>query len=305
MIADVDQDGQTISADELPHLSVEENIRIYGGDIMYEEQRKDKTYRWDMTDDFKQDIRAMWDICRGDARLWNTQIGVLEAADRLAGSTDNLTVSVPKSDLEEAMKKNGGKPVFVRGLLSALRGQGLLTQYECGDDTFSVTYKNLQVKYCLTVAGQALEMKMYLAALETTEKDGATKTYNDVMNGVYIDWDGEIHAEPTGNDTENEIDVLMMHGMVPVFVSCKNGFVDPTELYKLNTVATRFGGKYAKKVLVATSLDDSAFSESIRQRAKDMGIRLVEGRSQNGRYKELVDMNDQEINQVIRSLWLN
>ena len=96
-------------------------------------------------------------------------------------------------------------------------------------------------------------MKVFLAALEAQENDG-TKTYNDVMNGVYIDWDGDISTDQNGYDTENEIDVIMMHGMVPVFVSCKNGYVDKDELYKLNAVATRFGGKYAKKVLVATSL---------------------------------------------------
>ena len=147
-------------------------------------------------------------------------------------------------------------------------------------------------------------MKVFLAALEAQEKDGSS-TYNDVMNGVYIDWDGDINTDKNGYDTENEIDVMMMHGMVPVFVSCKNGYIDKDELYKLNAVATRFGGKYAKKVLVASSLDDSNASNYLRQRADDMGIRLVEGYSNNGNYKDFTDMNDVEINRVIRSLWSN
>lgn len=303
-IIDGDQDGQTILTENGPELSVEENIKIYGGDVVYDDRLDDKTFKWDMSADFKKDINSMWEICRQDARLWNTQVCVFEAAEKLTGYTDDLEISVPTEYLKDAVKRNGGTYVVIRRIMDGLYTAGLLKEYSIDDDMFSVTYKNEQVKYCLTVAGQVLEMKVFLAALEAQENDG-TKTYNDVMNGVYIDWDGDISTDQNGYDTENEIDVIMMHGMVPVFVSCKNGYVDKDELYKLNAVATRFGGKYAKKVLVATSLDDSDFSNYLRQRAEDMGIRLVEGYSHNGNYKDFTDMNDVEINRVIRSLWSN
>ncbi|MGM9683586.1 MAG: Card1-like endonuclease domain-containing protein, partial [Eubacteriales bacterium] len=303
-IIDGDQDGQTIMTENGPMLSIEENIRIYGGDIVYDENQDDKTFRWNMCADFKKDIDSMWDICRQDARLWNTQICVFEVAERLNGYTDDLKVSVPTDYLKDAVKRNGGTYVVIRRIMDGLYNAGLLKEYSINDDVFSITYKNEQVKYCLTVAGQVLEMKVFLAALESHEKDGSF-TYNDVMNGVFIDWDGNLHLDQEDYDTENEIDVLMMHGMIPVFVSCKNGYIDKDELYKLNAVATRFGGKYAKKVLVATALDNSDFSNYLRQRAEDMGIRLVEGYSHNGKYKDFVDMDDVEINRVIRSLWSN
>lgn len=303
-IIDGDEDGKTILENDAPVLSIEENIRIYGGDIVYDENREDTTFRWDMTPDFKRDINAMWDICRQDARLWNTQICVFEAAERLSGYTDDLEISVPTEHLKEAVRRYGGTYVVIRRIMDGLYNAGLLKEYSADDDMFSLTYKNEQVKYCLTVAGQVLEMKVFLAALDAQDKDGS-KTYNDVMNGVFIDWDGDIGTDQYSFDTENEIDVMMMHGMVPVFVSCKNGYIDKDELYKLNAVATRFGGKYAKKVLVATSLDNSDFSYYLRQRAEDMGIRLVEGYSHNGNYKDFTDMNDVEINRVIRSLWSN
>ena len=300
-IADVDQDGQIIECDSLPTLSVEENIRLYGGDIVYEEQRKNTTYRWDMTDDFKQDINTMWAICKQDVRFWNTRIGLLKAAEEAADRPDELTVSVTSDQIGDAMPK-GVKTTTICKFLGRLRGQGLLTEYQYDDQVFSVTYKNLQVKRCLTVEGQVLEMKVYLAALEATEGDGVTKTYNDVMNGVTIDWDGNIHVDSEECDTENEIDIMMMHGMVPVFVSCKNGVFDNEELYKLNTVATRFGGKYAKKVLVATALKDIDIknAEYLRRRAKDMGIRLVEGTPDNERH--FTEMDDPALNRLIRNL---
>ncbi len=303
-IIDGDQDGQTIMENDAPVLSIEENVRIYGGDVIYDDQRKDATYRWDMNDEFKNDINAMWDICRRDARLWNTQIGVFEAAYKLSGCSDDLTVSVQTDCLKRAVEQSGGRFVAIRRIIDGLYREGLLETYLCNDDLFSITYKNIQVKHCLTVAGKVLEMKMFLAALDAEEKDGE-KTYNDVMNGVFIDWDGDIGTDKYDCDTSNEIDVMMMHGMVPVFVSCKNGYINKDELYKLNTVAARFGGKYAKKVLVATSLDDSGASNHIRQRAGDMGIRLIEGSNCSGIYKDLTEMNDDDLNRVVRSLWSN
>lgn len=295
-IIDCDQDGHTILEDESIKLSVEENIRIYGGDIVYEHERANTTIAWNMTAEFKEDIDAIWEICKEDVRLWNTQIGVFAAAEEIRDQTcDDLTTVAPVPYIMETLEEANGKYVKIWRILNGLSDAGLITEFECDDEIFSVTYKNEQVKLCLTKAGQALEMKMYKAALETSEKDGSL-TYNDVMTGVYIDWDGDIHTEQESHDTENEIDVMMMHGLVPVFVSCKNGYIDGDELYKLNTVADRFGGKYAKKVLVATALGNSDFSECLRQRAKDMNIRLVEG---------IQDMDDAELNRAVRSFWTN
>lgn len=68
-----------------------------------------------------------------------------------------------------------------------------------------------------------------------------------------------------------------MKGLTPIFVSCKNGKIGEEELYKLNTVATHFGGKYAKKMLIATKLERESpiARKSYMQRAKDIGIFLV------------------------------
>ena len=156
-----------------------------------------------------------------------------------------------------------------------------------------ILFKNEQVQLCLTKAGQVLELFVYISALNATEKDGS-KSYSDVMTGVQIDWDGSIHTQKNACDTQNEIDVLMMRGLIPIFVSCKNGAVDMNELYKLNTVAERFGGAYSKKILVATALDDSLQSEHIRMRSKDMNIRLIEN---------LQSMTEPELNKTCRSLW--
>ena len=293
-IVDADRDGDTVVGSFAPQLSIEENVRIYGGEIVYEEVKEGKTFDWRMDREFERDIDSMWEVCRVDVQFWNAAIGMFADAEKMRDTSReelNTTVTVPH--FKEYLKRNNHSYIKPRRILRDLKKYGILTDYSCDDDVFSVTYKNEQVKYCLNVAGQALEMKIYLSALRAAEKD-KTRIYNDVMNGVYIDWDGDIHTEQDGYDTENEIDVLMMHGMVPVFVSCKNGQVDIDELYKLNAVAEKFGGKYSRKVLVATALPDSDFTGYLKMRAKDMGIRVVD---------DILKMDDERLIKEVGTFW--
>ena len=119
-------------------------------------------------------------------------------------------------------------------------------------------------------------MKCYFEAMYMEHK--GKPYFNDCYVGVGIDWDGIIHPlEENWKDTTNEIDVMLMRGSIPTFISCKHGKIGEEELYKLNTVATRFGGKYAKKILIATHLEKESASsmKSYLQRAKDMNIQLI------------------------------
>ncbi len=299
VVYDCDKDGSTIF-EETPKLSVEENIRIYGGDILYGDINGDDTYKWELTPGFVKDISRIWSVCKGNVRLWNTQIGVFEAAEEVGSiSGDGLTTTAKISAIDMYLSKHKAAYRKIKGMVNCLLKQGLLTFFDDSDETeLKISYKNPQVKKCLTKAGLALEMKVYISAKGLLDNDG-NPVYNDVMNGVLIDWDGAFHNEEENEpyDTENEIDILMMHDMVPVFVSCKNGIVTADELYKLNTVAQRFGGKYAKKVLVATSI--SVFGEAgkyLRQRAQDMNIKLIEN---------IQELDDGELSKKLKTLWCN
>lgn len=296
-IIDGDSDGKTIALNKTPAMTVEENIKMYGGDVVKSSVKINGTFTWTLDESFKKDISLMWDICKRDVRLWNTQIGVFEAAELYRSeSGDEMLTEAPVSHISDHLGRCGAKFIFIKGLVDRLYQCGLISEYYCDDRIFRIVYKNEQVKRCLTKSGQALEMKIFLTATEITDNDG-NPVYNDVMNGVCIDWDGKIHTEKGEHDTENEIDVMMMREIIPVFVSCKNGYIDIDELYKLSSVAERFGGKYAKKVLVATALKYSGdFAEYFRQRAKDMNIRLVEG---------VQDMSDAELSKEIKSFWSN
>lgn len=275
-VYDCDLDGVNLLEMQQPKISVEENVSLYGGDVVYENIQAGTTPIWDMTPEFSADIRTMWGICTDPStekpeQEWNVQIDTLGAAASLMSEkSDPLFTRVSVQTLRSHMEHTTGKYAHIPRILEALRDKGLLTRYCFDGDTLEVVYKDRQVKKCLTTAGRLLEMVIYLASRDANKNGIAV--YQDTVNGACIDWDGEI--KPKNKDTRNEIDVLMMHGMIPVFVSCKNGGIDNEELYKLNTVAQYFGGRYAKKVLVAPALRYLSNAATIKERAAELNIRV-------------------------------
>lgn len=142
-------------------------------------------------------------------------------------------------------------------------------------DTSAVKYKNDVVKYLLAKQGTALEMFTFIAAK-------STMFFDDGKSGVIIDWKGR-------REVENEIDVILTKGAIGYFISCKNGMVDSDELYKLNTVAARFGGRYAEKILVLSAFEPDV---SFMNRAKELNIRVIK----NVRYLSKKDFAKRIIN---------
>ena len=72
------------------------------------------------------------------------------------------------------------------------------------------------------------------------------------------------------------LSAVMQRCLRPVFVSCKNGIVTTDELYKLNTVAKKFGGKYSRAAIVICQRQNKQSLESLKKRADSMDIRVIE-----------------------------
>jgi hypothetical protein len=140
-------------------------------------------------------------------------------------------------------------------------------------------YNSDEIKTLLRKGGAVLELHTYYSEKEK---------YDDALVSVHLDWDGVTHHRNTdmyGNgrayaddeaevDVNNEVDVLLLKGYVPTFISCKSGSLEGTTalraLYELETVASRFGGKFAKKVLATMQPLKSVAQE----RAKALGIEV-------------------------------
>ncbi len=270
---DCDSDGCVLKT-SLIELGIDENIRIYGGRVIYTEEKANSTFNWDFNGEFRADVKAMWNICRKDVKAWNARTNIIARICNKFLDESALSLSFRADEMK------GANEFFLD-----LEKCGVLKNLEIGN-RISFAFKNRDIVRCLTKAGQLLELITAVTAMELN--DNGTPLYNDVKTGVYIDWDGVVSDDGRA-DVENEMDVILMKGMMPVFVSCKNGEVGSDELYKLSVVSERFGGKYVKKVLVTTQLDEMGYkAEYIRARAKDMGIRVVENADAMSQ-KELCD----------------
>lgn len=293
VIYDCDADGTTCQMKPI-EVSVKENILIYGGELVEDEQHGLYTYPWEFDEEFVSDIEAMWSICRKNARLWNAQIGMFGIINENGGFPDSLSVSVLRSDISPLLQRKRVNFVCVPWMLQELEKHGLIYDLKVEEDKISLTFKNSRIKRCLTVSGQVLELMIAAKMRALTDSEG-NRIYNDVRVGVVVDWDAFDEDSPIR--TVNEIDIMATKGARPIFISCKNGNFDANETYKLNTVSERFGAKYAKKVLITTELDKLGDKAAyLRARMIDMGIDLLE---------DVDAISDDKLERKLRSLYAN
>ncbi|MBQ9516941.1 MAG: DUF1887 family protein [Eubacterium sp.] len=257
-VYDCDFDGVNVIGGNVPGITVKDMINICGGKVIpYADDASKGTYEWNMTPDFKDDIKKMWSISKLGFKDWNK---LIRAFAKGVQDDTKLTATCSSNAIDN-LKTNR----TINSIIKDLEDSAFIKIKRVAND-YEIAFKDKQVKRCLTKEGQILEMIVYIYACESG--------YNSVMNGVYIDWDGVLHTYDT--DVFNEIDVICMHNMVPVFISCKNGNIESDELFKLKTVAKRFGGKYSKKVIISTSLESTDSKNALRERAKEMDIAIIE-----------------------------
>lgn len=267
-IIDCDGDNLTTFSGNIS-LSVDELIALHGGVIVPESPQPDD-------DADAADVKRLWNISKQDSGKWNKFIGYLNEFRGKGdiGSTE-LSLQVDTARLKNAVPEFERKYETVKPFLELLAEAGLIYNYSTTGNRLKFNYKNSLVSRAMSRSGNILEMKVYFEARDL--KINGVPYYNSCYLGVNIDWDGIVHgAWQREKDTRNEIDVVLMRGLTPVFISCKNGTIQEGEPYKLCAVAHRFGGKHAKKALIATDFSESKKSElALLQRASDMDFTFV------------------------------
>lgn len=237
-------------------LTLDGLIEMRGGIINYHLQKDLKTLD---EPEFVEDIQKLWDISSGHGDKWNLFADFLR---RCCEPDEELWVNVSGKQVVAALRKiNRFRSVRELGkMLKEIATAGVLEMFSHTQEQLCFRYKSEKIKELLWDAGSILEMHTYME-----EREGA----DDCRVGVHLDWDGIIYNH-SGKDTLNEIDVLSLHGVIPTFISCKNGSVNQMALYELETVADKFGGKYAKKVIAAPQ----GLNDTHSLRAREMRIEI-------------------------------
>jgi hypothetical protein len=286
-IIDCDSDGENNQIFPI-EMSIEENVRIYAGQVVAGQEGFEE---WDYSDDFKEDIFILWEICKESPKEWNKFCSCLsEEINATIGNSfvlDRMTAGITWNAIAARIDHS---------ILKRLNNVEIVRNLRIGSDGIHFDFKNEQIKRCLLKSGQVLELYVTFIAKDVTDRIGKP-VYNDVQCGVLLDWDSpDINNDKyDSHTTMNEIDIMLMKGIVPVFISCKNGVTDINELYKLNTVAERFGGKYARKILLISDHQNSSNTpERVLARAEDMNIIVV---------PNVAKLSYEELEDKIRNLW--
>lgn len=283
---DCDCDGKILGKIQTPQLTCEENIKLYGGKI----KKIQADLEWKLDNDFLRDLEKMWEICASDNTEWNIQTSYLASIAMSSFSEDGLDVQCTMKKIRELKLNTKNDKSFNVNFMEKLYDKGIIRDYFCDKKQICFRFKNEQIKRCLTKSGQVLELVVYSTAKNI--KEGGKNFYSDAETGVNIEWDDK-NNNVEGDDVLNEVDVILMKGMIPVFISCKNGSFSSDELFKLFSVTEKFGGKYAKKIVITTSKERA---KSMRPRATELKIGIVH---------LYANMSKEKLEKKIKNLWLN
>jgi hypothetical protein len=245
-------------------LTPEKYISLYGGFI--NEKLNKHPVLQEKNENLAEYAYAIFRLKKKYGTKWNTFFSFF--TDKLKINEDGLSVSRNSGAVLTALNESGLKrkmtPKKMNGILDDLYTNGIISELRNTDGRFSFRFTDWQARELFITSGLFLEVIVY-------EKQ---KPLNEhCMMSVHFDWNGII--DPDGNDVTNEVDVLLLNGNIPTFISCKSGSTAPeqmnTAMYELQTIAARFGGKYAEKKLVIVQKD----SVSLEKRAREMNIEII------------------------------
>jgi len=242
-------------------MSLDKLIEMHGGVINYKLQKDIK----DVPDEeSREDILKIRKVMKQHSEHWNPFSEFLREnmSPDEEGRVYRRESTVLKALADSSNKLKSAHKFYQ--IMEDLARTGAILDLKHSEGKYQFRFKNKAIKGYLWDGGSILELYTYL------QEKGRS---DECRVGVHLDWDGVLEG-PAGIDVLNEIDVLSLQGYIPSFISCKSGKLSPQQclhaLYELDTVAHRFGGKYAKKRLVVTS----EINEVYQERALEMGIEL-------------------------------
>lgn len=203
-------------------------------------------------------MEKLFDIYAKYRRVWNRQIsyiqkissaeaGMLDAAGRWTEKAGDRKVNADS------------------GLFKALAEAGLILDLQTDDDGLRFRFPDETVRFWLRDVGSVLELQVYRACLEA-------KCFDDVVLSAVVNWQGNAIQR---DSVTNEIDVMAVQGIQPVFISCKTSEIKTEALNELAILRDRFGGKGSRAV-IATSGMATRNRAPMRRRAAQLDIEVVE-----------------------------
>lgn len=216
-------------------------------------------------------IDLLFAIFRKYRRVWRRQIGYIQAIS--SPEPGVLMAEGPKT-----VKVDHGNATADEGLLRELSSVGLIRDLQIDADSVSFTFPDEMVRFWLRDIGSVLELQVFSACL-------AAGCFDDVVLSAVVNWEG---GTTQRNAVTNEIDVVAVRGIQPLFISCKTSDIRTESLNELAVLRDRFGGRGSRAIIV-TSAPASRNRALMRMRAAELNI-------------EVIELNDLDKNRLIKRL---
>lgn len=204
------------------------------------------------------DIDPFFKLYMRNRNDWTRIVGYIQKASQSEkGFTPPLEVSAPYTVKGE----RGSRIDAPENALYELQKLGFISEVYISSDRVEFRFRDQQTRTWLRDIGSVLELFVYKCCVDTG-------LFNDVRTSAVVDWEGDNRQD----NVTNEIDVMAMKGIVPVFISCKTCEVSTEALNELAILRDRFGGRTAKAAIVTTKRCQNI----TRHRASELNIAVID-----------------------------
>ena len=247
------------------NLSIGQVIKMAGGLVTGHGHISNET----ITPEFESDILLVWKTVKRYRKLWSEQTAFFQRAAKQRSETSYGEYEQSEKHLYvDNVPINSGRSsnsTCSLNIMRSLEKDRIIEKLRVSGDRVSFKYKNSMIKKCLSDAGIWLEMYGFVTARKTG-------IFSDAQLSVTIDWNGDLTER---FNTYNEIDIMLTHGIVPIFISCKMSAPSVAAINEIRTLTDRFGGQKAKAVIL-TMADMPKDAPYALQRAFDCGVKIID-----------------------------
>ena len=204
------------------------------------------------------EIDALFSVFRKYRKEWRKQIGYIQQIS--SSETGVLTADGPSG-----LRADHSLFRAHEGMLKMLEEKNLIHDLQMEEDHVHFSFPDETVRFWLRDIGAVLELKVFRSCL-------AAECFQDVVFSAVVNWEG---GTTQRNAVTNEIDVVAVRGIQPLFISCKTNEIKTEALNELAVIRDRFGGK-GSRAMIVTSANATRSRAVMRMRAAELGIEVVE-----------------------------
>ena len=190
--------------------------------------------------------------------IWERQV---KAIQRISSSSDpELRAEGPRE-----VKVDSGHVTMSGPFLHDLEKAGLIRGLRLTEEETAFRFADEVVRFWLRDIGAVLELAVYKACVEAG-------CFDDVVLSAVVNWRS---ADGKRDTVTNEIDVMAVRGVQPMFISCKTCEIRTEALNELAILRDRFGGEDSRAMIV-TSAGSTRGASAMRKRAAALGIEVAD-----------------------------